>query len=141
MLLNLIRTLLKQGQNYLNKIDSSVNPLKYVKCNKTHIKLPYISEDEISRTINSLKNASAGWDNIPTFVVKKVLKHIIRPLAYLINQSIEQGIFPDELKVAKVFPIYKSGDKNVSPITDPFLYYHFFSKYLKRSCIIILLIL
>ena len=80
------------------KIDSSVNPLKYVKCNKTHIKLPCISEDEISRTINSLKNASAGWDNIPTFVVKKVSKHIIRPLTYLINKSIEQGIFPDELK-------------------------------------------
>ena len=79
------------------KIDSSVNPLKYVKCNKTHIKLPCISEDEISRTINSLKNASAGWDNIPTFVVKKVSKHIIRPLTYLINKSIEQGIFPDEL--------------------------------------------
>ena len=42
------------------KIDSSVNPLKYVKSNKTPIKLPYISEDEISRTINSLKNVSAG---------------------------------------------------------------------------------
>ena len=69
-------------------IDSSVNPLKYVKCNKTHIKLPCISEDEISRTINSLKNASAGWDNIPTFVVKKVSKHIIRPLTYLISKSI-----------------------------------------------------
>ena len=63
--------------------------LKYVKCNKTHIKLPCISEDEISRTINSLKNASAGWDNIPTFIVKKVSKHIIRPLTYLINKSIE----------------------------------------------------
>ena len=36
-------------------IDSLVNPLKYVKCNKTHIKLPCISEDKISRTINSLR--------------------------------------------------------------------------------------
>ena len=49
---------------------------------RSGVKLPYISEDEISRTINSLKNASAGWDNIPTFVVKKVTKHIIRPLTY-----------------------------------------------------------
>ena len=100
-----------------------------MKCNKTHIKLPCISEDEISRTINFLKNASAGWDNIPSFVVKKVSKHVIRPLTYLINKSIEQGIFPDELKVAKVFT--NQVTKNVFPITDPFLYCHFFPKYLK----------
>ena len=132
MLLNLLRNLLKQGPNYLKKIDSSVNPLKYVKCNKTHIKLPYISEDEISRTINSLKNASAGWDNIPTFVVKKVSKHIIRPLTYLINKSIEQGIFPDELKVAKVFPIYKSGDKKCISNYRPISVLSFFSKVFEK---------
>ena len=127
----------KTGPKLSEKIDSSVNPLKYVKCNKTHIKLPCISEDEISRTINSLKNASAGWDNIPTFVVKKVLKHIIRPLTYLVNKSIEQGIFPDELKVAKVFPIYKSGDKKCTSNYRPISVLSFFPKYLKRSCIII----
>ena len=108
-----------------------------MKCNKTHIKLPYISEDEISRTIKSLKNASAGWDNIPTLVVKKVSKHIIMSLTYLINKSIEQGIFPDELKVAKVFPIYKSGDKKCISNYPPISVLSFFLKYLKRSCIII----
>ena len=59
------------GPKLSEKIDSSVNPLKYVKCNKTHIKLPCISEDEISRTINSLKNASAGWDNTQLSLLKK----------------------------------------------------------------------
>ena len=120
------------GPKLSEKIDSSVNPLKYVKCNKTHIKLPYISEDEISRTINSLKNASAGWDNIPTFVVKKVSKHIIRPLTDLINKSIEQGIFPDELKVAKVFPIYKSGDKKCISNYRPISVLSFFSKVFEK---------
>ena len=120
------------GPKLSEKIDSSVNPLKYVKCNKTHIKLPCISEDEISRTINSLKNASAGWDNIPTFVVKKVSKHIIRPLTYLINKSIEQGIFPDELKVAKVFPIYKSGDKKCISNYRPISVLSFFSKVFEK---------
>ena len=103
-----------------------------MKCNKTRIKLPYISEDEISRTINSLKNASAGWDNIPTFVVKKVTKHIIRPLTYLINKSIEQCIFPDELKVAKVFPIYKSGDKKCISNYRPISVLSFFSKVFEK---------
>ena len=120
------------GPKLSEKNDSSVNTLKYVKCNKTHIKLPCISEDEISRTINSLKNASAGWDNIPTFVVKKVSKHIIRPLTYLINKSIEQGIFPDELNVAKVFPIYKSGDKKCISNYRPISVLSFFSKVFEK---------
>ena len=124
---------METGPKLSEKIDSSVNPLKYVKCNKTHIKLPYISEDEISRTINSLKNASAGWDNIPTFVVKKVSKHIIRPLTYLINKSIEQGIFPDEFKVAKVFPIYKSGDKKCISNYRPISVLSFFFKVIEKG--------
>ena len=36
----------------------------------------------------------------------------MKPLTHLINKSIDQGIFPDDLKIAKVFPVYKSDDKN-----------------------------
>ena len=70
------------GPKLSEKIDSSVNPLKYVKCNKTHIKLPYISEDDISRTINSLKNASAGWDVSQLSLLKK-FRNIL--LGYITN--------------------------------------------------------
>ena len=46
---------------------------------------------------------------------------IINPLTILINQSIERGIFPDQLKVAKVIPLHKKGDNqamdNYRPIS------------------------
>ena len=29
---------------------------------------------------------------------------------YLINMSLQQGEFPDDLRIAKVIPIFKSGD-------------------------------
>ena len=43
------------------------------------------------------------------------------PLPYLINLSISQGDFPNDLKLAKVLPIYKADDEkqisNYRPIT------------------------
>ena len=83
---------------------------------------------------NSLKNASAGWDNIPSFVVKKISKQIQNAgyLTNLINKSIEQGMFPDELKVAKVFPIYKSSDKKSISNYRPISVLSFFSKVFEK---------
>ena len=49
---------------------------------------------------------------IPTFVYRKlatVLSHII---ANFFNESISSGVFPDSIKVARVVPIFKSGDKS-----------------------------
>ena len=41
----------KQGLHYLKKNKhSSINLLKCVKCNKTSIKLPFISEDKIPKS-------------------------------------------------------------------------------------------
>ena len=35
---------------------------------------------------------------------------IVNPLAYICNLSLKQGIFPTELKIANVLPLYKSDD-------------------------------
>ena len=62
--------------------------------------MPELSENEVKTVILDLKNSAAGWDNFPTFVAKNVL------MAKIINKSISQGIFPSELKLARVIPIY-----------------------------------
>ena len=43
---------------------------------------------------------------------------------------LEKGVFPEHLKLAKVFPLFKKDDK--SNITDQFPYFHQSHKYLKR---------
>ena len=53
--------------------------------------------------------------------MKYIKDIIIEPLAVLINQTMNTGIFPNKLKVAKVIPIYKKDDEtqftNYRPIS------------------------
>ena len=70
---------------------------------------------EVLNVISSLKNGkSPGWDNISNEVIKYVSYSILRPLVHVINLSFSGGVFPSELKVAKIIPIYKSGDNTNS---------------------------
>ena len=92
--------------------------------------IPYISEYEITETVKSLKNSSAGWDFIPASIAKQCY---IKPLTYLINSSFESGTFPEELKLAKVIPIFKSGDKQDISNYRPISILSFFSKVLEKT--------
>ena len=48
-------------------------------------------------------------------VIKKYFDELCEPLKYLFNLSIVKRIFPDDLKIAKVTPIYKADNSsNVS---------------------------
>ena len=76
---------------------------------------------EVEQVISSLKNSNAGWDEIPTFVSIKCVYSYLKPLTYLINKSFTDGIFPVELKLARVVPILKASDlsqiANYKPIS------------------------
>jgi len=56
---------------------------------------------------------SIGHSDITVRYIKKVAEYINQPLSYLYNKSIQTGIFPDGIKIAKVIPIFKSGDKEI----------------------------
>ena len=91
--------------------------------NHHNLFIPNIEETEIKNIILTLKNTAAGHDDLPGSITKKFEEFYITPLTYIINLSISQGHFPDELKLAKVIPIYKSGDR-VLKIIDPYRYFH-----------------
>ena len=72
----------------------------------------YIDEYTVKNAINKLNNKkSAGLDEITTKVLKVIKDIISSPLVYLINKSLESGIFPDILKIACVIPLYKKDDQ------------------------------
>jgi len=67
---------------------------------------------EIHKVLMSLKsNKSPGADNISPKILKEISTDIIDTLAHIFNLSFSSGIVPDSLKLAKVIPISKKGDR------------------------------
>ena len=63
----------------------------------------------------------------------KIVKNIlVKPLTHVLNLSLLSGTFPDELKVANVVPIFKSGDAQVFTNYRPVSVLPVFSKILER---------
>ena len=56
------------------------------------------------------------WLDIPAYVMKRCINVYIEPLTHIIDKSFKEGVFPSELKLAKVVPIFKSD--NPSKITN-----------------------
>ena len=40
------------------------------------------------------------------------------PLIYLFRLSLKKGVFPDDLKIAKITPIYRAGDSSDISISN-----------------------
>ena len=112
---------------------STVNPLSYVKNVPNSIVLEDVSEQEVSDIIKSLSNSSAGWDEFPTSIAKQCFKNFVKPLTALINSSFGEGVFPRELKKARVVPIYETGDKSLINNYRPISILSFYSKVFEKS--------
>ena len=120
------------GPSLAKHIQCDVNPLTYVNTNIYSMFLPTILEEEITLVIKSLKNSSPGYDEIPAMMMKKCVESYIQPLTHLINLSFTMGIFPNELKLAKIIPIYKGEDAQLIQNYRPISVLPFFPKYLKK---------
>ena len=67
-----------------------------------------VSSDEIKREILNLNNKKASREgDIPVNILKDAIDTYLPILTKIINSSIEQNEFPNELKLADVVPIYK----------------------------------
>ena len=64
-------------------------------------------DEEVLDIMKSLNNKSTGPCSIPLKLLLLISDIIIIPLCYLINMSLDTGIYPDKLKIVKVIPIHK----------------------------------
>jgi len=74
---------------------------------------------DVSEVISVARNlkskTSSGYDDIPVDIAKLSIYYVAPHLVNIINKSFSDGQVPDLLKIAKVCPIFKTGDKcNIS---------------------------
>ena len=71
-----------------------------------------MSENQILKYLSKLSvSKSTGLDGIPCKFVRDSASIIACPLTHIINLSLIQGVVPDDLKSARVVPIFKKNDK------------------------------
>ena len=81
------------------------DPTAYIPANlKYSMFVSPVTQIEISNDISNLKESSAGHDGIPSKLLKRTCHLLIEPLLHVINLSLLNGVFPDELKIAQVLP-------------------------------------
>ena len=79
-------------------------------CNLNSMFIEPVIENEVQSLIRNLKHSSAGWDSISGAVLKSADRAILKPLTHVLNLSLTTGVFPREMKIARVIPLLKSGD-------------------------------
>lgn len=90
-------------------------------------------EKELIDVVKKLKSKkSTDCHDIDMCTVKNIIESIARPLTYICNQSLQTGVFPDKMKIAKVIPIYKTGDKHIPNNYRPISLLPQFSKILEK---------
>src|SRR6218665_369035 len=112
----------------------SNKPTDYLK-NRTiqSIFLNPVTPSEIIDIIALMNNSySKGYDDISMMVIKQCSVEVSSILSDVFNLSLAQGILPDQLKIAKVIPIFKSGNKSNVANYRPISLLSPFSKILEK---------
>ena len=70
-----------------------------------------LTHDEVRKLISQLNNRKAlAPTSIPVTIIKDNIDILVGPLTLTLNQSLEQGIFLQILKIALASPIHEKED-------------------------------
>lgn len=80
--------------------------------NSSSIFLKRVDREEIINIVRKCKSkSSVDYNNIDMIIIKNVIEEIVEPLTYIFNLSFQSGKFPNKMKIAKIIPVYKNGDR------------------------------
>ena len=96
----------------LDKKDTSYY-LSFIPLRQEAFKFKEITPEKIAKSISKMKNSKSG--KIATKFVKDTIEITAPMLSIIFNKSTKHGIFPKNLKIGKVCPIYKGKGSKSDP--------------------------
>ena len=104
------------GRSLSDQIQSAASSQNYLlQHNKPNMTVNFVRVNEvyIDNVINKLKNkSSCGYDNISNKHIKYAKNVLTKLLTLIVNQCLHTGIYPSQLKLSRVKPLFKSGDQS-----------------------------
>ena len=96
-------------QNESNKTSTNYHFKKV----KSNFSFHTVSVTDVMKILIALPcDKATGPDGVPAKVIPSIAHIIASPLTHIINRSFAEGIIPYQWKIARVTPIFKSGDNN-----------------------------
>ena len=83
-------------------------------CNpvKDSMFLAGVVESEVISIVTNCKNKTSNdCFGIDMSTLKRILSSVSKPCTYICNKSFSEGTFPEQMKTAKVIPLFKSEKK------------------------------
>ena len=103
------------GKNLADNIDTSnKHPFDHYLHSPSIYKFHFkqTNPNKIISVINNLPmKTSSAHDKISCIILKEIKYIIAEPLSLVVNQAFNTGLFPSKLKLAKVIPLFKKGDR------------------------------
>lgn len=99
-----------------HNIDSAVSLLEQGSNRvENSLKIRLTSPREVMKTVQEFEvKHSYGHDEIPITIIKEHVDILAEPLSIFYNNCLLNKIFPEQLKIARVVPIHKSGSRTDS---------------------------
>ena len=92
-----------------------------------------VSHEELLNAISNLEPKNSNdYNGISMKFIKQHFDLIIEPFKYIVDLSFSTGFVPKQLKIAKVIPVFKSGDPRLPNNYRPISLLSNFSKILEK---------